>query len=91
MYEEIEGKLAETRDTEIKSLMQESILDISRIIQPPSVTSIATNARLIMSDTHTELKKWIESNRERFQNQRKLFSDFLLRIQSLQLKVNQLG
>ncbi|TFG19585.1 MAG: hypothetical protein EU530_05825 [Promethearchaeota archaeon] len=91
MFKEIVGKLEETRDTEIKLLMKESILHIFRIVQPPSVTSIATNARLIMSDTHMELKKWIENNRERFKNQRNLFSDFLLRIQSLQLKVNQLG
>jgi hypothetical protein len=90
MFEELERKLADSVDDTLKSKMQISILHLARIIQPPSVTSIATNTRLIMSDTRVELKKWIENNRERFQNQRKLFSDFLLRIQSLQTKVNQL-
>ena len=90
MFKELERKLAESAEISIKSEMQNSILNISRIIQPPSVTSIATNARLIVSDTREELKKWIENNRERFQNQRKLFSDFLIRIQSLHTKLNHL-
>ncbi len=90
MFEEVEWKLTESGDLPLKSLMQKSILHITRITQPPSVTSIATHARLIMSDTRSELKKWIENNRDRFQIQRKLFSDFLLHIQSLQSKVNHL-
>ena len=90
MFEEVQWKLTELGDLPLKKLMQKSILHIARIVQPPSVTSIATNTRLIMSDTRSELKKWIESNRERFQIQRKLFSDFLLRIQLLQSKVDQL-
>ena len=91
MFKDIEWKLVEPMDLPLKAMMQKSILHIARIVQPPSVTSIATNARLIMSDTRSELKKWIENNRERFQTQRKLFSDFLLRIQSLQSKVNQIS
>ena len=91
MFEHMEWKLTEMGDLPFKRLMQKSILHIARIVQPPSVTSIATNTRLIMSNTRSELKKWIENNRERFQLQRKLFSDFLLRIQSLQSKVDQLA
>ncbi|MHA1451340.1 MAG: hypothetical protein ACTSRD_00595 [Promethearchaeota archaeon] len=91
MFEDLEWKLADSGDIALKSLMQKSILNIARITQPPSVTSIATNTRLMMSDTRMELKKWIENNKEQFQNQRKLFSDFLMRIQSLQSKMNSLG
>jgi len=91
MFEDLEWKLADSGDIALKTLMQKSILYIARITQPPSVTSIATNTRLMMSDTRMELKKWIENNKERFQNQRKLFSDFLMRIQSLHSKVNSLG
>ena len=91
MFKEMECKLAESEDLNLKNLMQKSILHIAKIVQPPSVTSIATHTRLIASDTHNELKQWIESNKERFKNQRKLFSDFLSRIQSLQSRVNQLA
>ena len=91
MFEEMENRLIQSEDLSLKSLMQNSILHIAKIIQPPSVTSIATHARLILSDTHNELKQWIESNRERFQNQRKLFYEFLSHIQSLQSRVNQLA
>jgi hypothetical protein len=90
MFEDLERKLADSEDHDIKSMMKRSILHLCRIIQPPSVTSIATNTRLIMSDTREELRKWIENNRERFQHQRKLFSDFLTRIETLQTKLNQL-
>ncbi len=90
MFENAECKLSESKDSPLKFLMQKSILHIARIVQPPSVTSIATNTRLIMSETRAELKKWIENNKERFQHQRQLFSDFLLRIQLLQSKMNQL-
>ncbi len=92
MFDEIETKLlTKSEDLPLKTLMQKSILHIANIIQPPSVTSIATHARLIVSDTHNELKQWIESNKKRFQNQRKLFQDFLNRIQSLQTRVSQLA
>ena len=91
MFEDLEWKIVESAETAMKSMMQKSILHIARIIQPPSVTSIATNTRLILSDTSSELKKWIENNKERFQHQRQLFSDFLMRIQSLQSKVNSLS
>jgi hypothetical protein len=91
MFEDIEWEQTKSKDVQLKSLMQKSILHIARIVQPPSVTSIATDTRLILSCTREELKHWIENNRERFHYQRQLFSDFLLRIQSLQSKLNQLA
>ena len=56
-----------------------------RIVVPNSFTAEDIESLL------KKKKKWIESNRERFQIQRKLFSDFLLRIQLLQSKVDQLS
>ena len=94
MFDEIETKIltrSEPEDLHLKQLMQKSILHIAKIIQPPSVTSLATHTRLIVSETHNELKKWIESNKERFQNQRRIFHEFLNRIQSLQNRVSQLA
>lgn len=91
MFEELEWKLSESGDEQLKLLMHKSILHITRIVQPPSVTSIATDTRLIMADTRSELKAWIDGNRDRFRNQQKLFCDFLLRIQSLQSRMNQIA
>ncbi len=90
MFEKIESHLKLPKDDNLKKLMQKSILYLTQIIQPCSVTSIATDTRLIMCDTRSELKKWIENNKERFQHQRNLFFEFLRRIQSLQSRVDEL-
>ena len=92
MFEEIENQLlTKSKDSHLKDMMQKSILHIAKIIQPPSVTSIATHTRLIVSETKNELKQWIEDNKERFQKQRQLFHEFLYHIQSLQSRVSQLS
>ena len=90
MLEDLVWKISDQGDVSLKSQMQKSILHIARIVYPPSVTSIATDTRLILSDTRTELRAWIEQNRDRFRHQRELFSEVLKRIQSLHLKINQL-
>ena len=94
MFDEIVAKMrtkSALADIHLKNLMQKSILHLAKIIQPPSVTSLATHTRLIVSETHNELKKWIESNKERFHIQRKIFHEFLVRIQSLQSRVDKLA
>jgi hypothetical protein len=91
MFEDIEAKLGELGDVQLKALMHKSILHIVRIIQPASVTSIAIDTRIILADTQTELKEWVNNHRERFLHQRQMFSDFLSRIQSLQIKINHIS
>ena len=91
MFEEFEGKLVDLEDVQLKVLMQKSILHIARVVHPASVTSIATDTRIILTDTRSELKQWINNNRERFLHQRQIFSEFLERIQSIQTRINQIG
>jgi hypothetical protein len=94
MLREIEQNINTTNridDYKLKELMQKSILHIARILHPPSVTSIATHTRLLATETHNELKAWIETNKERFLYQRKLFTEFLNRFQSLHSRIKQIN
>ncbi|MBN2156639.1 MAG: hypothetical protein JW776_11415 [Candidatus Lokiarchaeota archaeon] len=90
MLEKLHREIKKSGEDDLKIFMQKSILHIVKILEPPSVTSIATDTRLILSDTHTELQIWIETNRERFVSQKRLFDQFLTRFQSLHSKIEKL-